>query len=225
MEDPGYVADKQRSIVTHCERAAVGRFRSSRNSVLDVSCGAGVGLAVLRDRLGWHDCRGIECDPVAVRIARERRGLDLAHGLLHTVDLPARHFDLVVMDNALEHHAQPRRALERVRHTLRPGGAVLIVVPNFHGHTVEQMGLDYWNMNWGHWHYFTAGSLARLLAATSFTLERVYCTGIEDVTAARFGGTTPADAHAELDGASASALAAHERPLRGDYLTALAVAT
>ena len=134
MEDLGYVEDKQRSIATHYERAGIDRFRSDRNSVLDVSCGAGVGLAVLRDRFGWRDCQGVECDPEAVRIANEQRGLIVAHGLLHTVDLPANHFDLVVMDNALEHHANPRQALQLVRRALRPGGAVLIVVPNFHGH-------------------------------------------------------------------------------------------
>jgi SAM-dependent methyltransferase len=224
MEDPAYVADKQRSIAAHCERTGVARFRSERDSVLDVSCGAGVGLAVLRDRFGWRDCRGIECDPTAAHIARRRRGLDFACGLLHTVSLPEGHFDLVVLDNTLEHHADPKQAMQLVRKALRRGGAALIVVPNFHGRTVELLGIDYWNLNWGHWHYFTAQSLTRLLHEAAFEVDRVQCDGVEQVTADRLGTAAQVDAHVELSGAAAAALAPHDRRLRGDYLTVLAVA-
>lgn len=225
MEDPAYVEDKQRSIATHCERADVARFRSARNSVLDVSSGAGVGLEVLRECFGWRDCRGIECDPTAVRIARERRGLDVAQGLLHTVALPEGHFDLAVLDNTLEHHADPRQALRLVRRALRRGGAVLIVVPNFHGHSVELLGIDYWNLNWGHWHYFTPQSLARLLRDAGFAVERLQCSGVEQVTADRLGAVAQVGAHVELDGDAVAALAPHDRRMRGDYVSALAIAT
>ncbi|MBL9075897.1 MAG: class I SAM-dependent methyltransferase [Planctomycetes bacterium] len=224
MEDPAYVADKQRSVTVHCERADIDRFRSGRGSVLDVSCGAGVGLEVLRDRFGFADCRGVECDPTAVRIARERRGLDVVRGLLHTAPLPEAHFDLAVLDNTLEHHADPRQAIRLVRRALRRGGAVLIVVPNFHGRTVELLGIDYWNLNWGHWHYFTAQSLARLLNDAAFALERVACTGVERITVERLGEAAQVDAHIELDGVAAMALPPGEQRLRGDYLSAVAVA-
>ncbi|MGE3172002.1 MAG: methyltransferase domain-containing protein [Planctomycetota bacterium] len=223
MEDPAYVADKQASVLAHCERMQVQRFRSERNAALDVSCGAGVGLAALRDRLDWRDCRGTECDPAAVRIAREVRGLDVQQGLVHRVALPAGAFDLAVLDNALEHHADPLAALRAVRAALRPGGAALVIVPNFDGHTVAHLGVDYWNLNWGHWHYFTLPSLARLLTTAGLCPERAYCEGVEAPTAIALGAA-PAGTFVELDGAAIAAVPPLERRLRGDYLTVLAVA-
>ncbi|HEX5052251.1 MAG TPA: methyltransferase domain-containing protein [Planctomycetota bacterium] len=224
MEEPDYVEDKQRSVAVHHERLGLTRFQSERCSVLDVSCGSGVGLATMRDRFAWRDCRGVECDPVAAGAARAWRGLDVQQGLVYDSVLPDAHHDLVMFDNSLEHHAEPRLALRRARRTLRPGGAVAIVVPNWHGLAVEILASQYWNLNWGHWHYFTVQSLAGVLHSESLQLVRAYCDGVEEAVAARLEHCLPPGVVVDLDGTAIAALPRTERVFRGDYITLLAVA-
>jgi SAM-dependent methyltransferase len=47
-----------------------------------------------------------------------------------TVDVPRGYFDVVSLQDCLEHLPEPLAALEKIRSVLRPGGAVLAVTPN-----------------------------------------------------------------------------------------------
>ena len=109
-----------------------GRFRALMPSgvrVLDVGCGAGGGTLAINDGKG----NSIVClEPDADRSqAARQRGLDC-----HTDVFDARtvsslgDFDVVVFADVLEHLAAPAGALSLAREVLRPGGCVLISVPN-----------------------------------------------------------------------------------------------
>jgi 2-polyprenyl-3-methyl-5-hydroxy-6-metoxy-1,4-benzoquinol methylase len=58
--------------------------------------------------------------------------------------VPDRRFDTIVLGHVLEHVAEPRRVLERVREWLAPGGVVCAAVPNarsLHRQAAVLMGL------------------------------------------------------------------------------------
>lgn len=173
MEDPGYISDKQSSLESHFRLMDLGRFKSDEGSVLDVSCGAGVGLEYFRDRFGWKTAVGVECDRQAVQIAKQKRRLNVHPGFITDLSLDEK-FDLVIFDNSLEHHSSPKAALLKARSLLRKGGAIFIVVPNYHGWEIEEQGLKNSNMNWGHWHYFTVYSLRKLFEATGFEIAKAF---------------------------------------------------
>jgi SAM-dependent methyltransferase len=51
-------------------------------------------------------------------------------GDLQTCELPSAHYDVIVCWNVLEHLSHPLAALVNLRSALRPGGAMILSVPN-----------------------------------------------------------------------------------------------
>jgi methionine biosynthesis protein MetW len=102
-------------------------------TVLDVGCGRGTLGSVLRDR-GWRVC-GIERHPVAVEAARKRLDrviqADLGDFDRVEAELGGERFDVLVFSDVLEHVPDPPGVLRHYLRWLRPGGRVLVSVPNF----------------------------------------------------------------------------------------------
>ena len=95
--------------------------------LVDVGCGNGDKLR-LAAQLGWQ-AQGIELDASAVRAA-QAQGLDVKHGgyeLLANYDGQA---DCVVCSHVLEHVHQPMHMLQLLLASLKPGGVLLLSVPN-----------------------------------------------------------------------------------------------
>lgn len=101
----------------------------SAGRLLDVGCGRGAYLAAWQ-RLGW-EVEGVEPSEGAAEVARNATGATIHQGFFEDIDLPECHYDLVTLVHCLEHSRSPRRMLRLVRRVLRPGGRVLIMVPNF----------------------------------------------------------------------------------------------
>lgn len=139
--------------------------------VLDVGCAGGDLARALRLR----GCRvtGIEYDPVAAEAARP----DLEHlviGDLETMDLAEalgdRRFDAVVLGDVLEHLRDPAAVLRQVPGVLRPGGSVVVSIPNV-AHASVRLSLlngDFTYRSTGlldetHLRFFTRESVMQLL--------------------------------------------------------------
>jgi 2-polyprenyl-3-methyl-5-hydroxy-6-metoxy-1,4-benzoquinol methylase len=106
--------------------------------VLDVGCGSGAFLALLRSH-GWTPA-GVEPDPAA-REAASSRGLDVAPSLEDAAGW--ERFDVVTMTHVLEHVPEPIAFLERAVERLRPGGRLLAVTPN-----AQSLGLRLFGRDW-----------------------------------------------------------------------------
>lgn len=96
--------------------------------LLDVGCGNGSYLAKMR-RLGW-DVVGVEPDPKAARIARERFGIQVHVGNLTDAGFADQIFDALTMSHVLEHVSDPVRTLHECERLLKPGGKLVVVTPN-----------------------------------------------------------------------------------------------
>ena len=99
--------------------------------VLDLGCGGGHNGALLK-RAGAREVVGVELDAGAAAQARKRLDAvvqgDLAH--LDLVQLGDAPFDAILASDVLEHLAQPEEVLARALTRLRPGGAVVVSLPN-----------------------------------------------------------------------------------------------
>lgn len=109
-------------------------------TLLDVGCGSGELLEVARDR-HW-DVVGVEVVEQSVEVARAR-GLDVRHALLQESGLPERHYDVVSAFHVLEHMNEGTEFLKLLARWVRPGGYVLIEVPNWRSFARRNSG-DAW---------------------------------------------------------------------------------
>lgn len=100
-----------------------------RGALLDVGCGRGDFLAVARER-GWR-VQGVEPVADAARHARDARGLDVRTAVLQDAGLPEHAFDVVSAQHVLEHMPVAPDFLRMLTRWIRPGGHLLIEVPNF----------------------------------------------------------------------------------------------
>jgi SAM-dependent methyltransferase len=111
--------------------APIGAVRGREpGRAVDVGCGRG-DLAATLIHAGWQ-VTGVEPSPEACAVAA-RRGVDARCGTLPDAELETNGYDVVTFMHSLEHVESPVDHLGTVRDALRPGGLVLITVPNFGG--------------------------------------------------------------------------------------------
>ena len=98
--------------------------------VLEIGCRHGRTLSLMRDRAGIEPF-GIEPGEAEAELAR-RSGIECQSSPLEAFDPGDRRFDLSQAFHVLEHVHDPLEALVKLRSLLRPGGKLLIEVPNVH---------------------------------------------------------------------------------------------
>jgi 2-polyprenyl-3-methyl-5-hydroxy-6-metoxy-1,4-benzoquinol methylase len=152
-------------------RATTGLPAGAR--VLDVGCGDGFHLELLRDggAPGWA-LEGIDLDERAVERAR-RRGLTAHHGSVTDDELDEAAYDLVLLIQTIEHVADPTAVLRSIRRVLRPGGRLAVVTDNTGSPDFRLAGARHWGGYHfpRHWHLFDRTSLALLAHRTGLEVE------------------------------------------------------
>ena len=134
-------------------------------TVLDIGCGPGWLLFELRRR-GWQ-CTGTELNDESARFARDRLDMQVltAPNALRT--LPDGNFDLIILWHVLEHVADPAAQIREIDRLLRPGGIVLIAVPNFGSLEARWAGPHWFHLDVPrHVNHFDLPVVNRLLEAS-----------------------------------------------------------
>lgn len=98
-------------------------------SVLDVGCGDGRLLALFNKNGQNWDLYGIDFNANAIKLASET-GITTYFGKFEEVELPQKKFDLIIMNQVLEHATDPRHIIEKVEKILKPGGYLIVETPN-----------------------------------------------------------------------------------------------
>jgi SAM-dependent methyltransferase len=140
--------------------------------LLDIGCGRG-DLAGAFVRHGWRVV-GVDPSASACELARTR-GVSALVGTLGTVALEDGSFDGVVMTHSLEHVTDPRTELARILRLLRPGGLLVISVPNFGSWQRYRYGPDWFPLELPrHRTHFTTGSLRLALEREGFEIPFLF---------------------------------------------------
>jgi SAM-dependent methyltransferase len=148
-------------------RVHVIRRLTKPGAVLDVGCGRGFTLSFLRD-IGYRTV-GVELSPHAALHARETLGLDVRAGDFLRLPFTAEEFEVIIFWHSLEHLAEPGRALDRARELLRPGGLLVIAVPNFESMQSLASGRRWFHLDVPrHYVHFSARGLRDALRRRGF---------------------------------------------------------
>jgi SAM-dependent methyltransferase len=138
--------------------------------LLDVGSGKGRFLAAAR-RAGW-DVVGIEYAKGAAEAARRQFDLNIVAGDFMTTPIDGV-FDVVTMWHTLEHLPDPGGAVDRAARVLKPGGRLIVSVPNAASLQARWGGDDWFHLDLPrHLFHFNERSLVSLLERHGFTIVR-----------------------------------------------------
>lgn len=165
--------------------------RTDATRICEFGCGGGALARAVRHKLGSGiHYVGVELMPDA--LGRASTVLDVAvqcnlddaadwssHPLLADA-LPLAHFDHAIFGDVLEHLYNPKQALQQAAKRLRPGGTVLVCVPNVqHWSVFAQLALGSWPQadaglfDRTHLRWFTLTDMAALLNEVGLVVEKV----------------------------------------------------
>ena len=146
--------------------------------VLEVGCGRGVTGAYLQRRLG---CRvtGVELHPQVAADAATRLHAVLV-GDLQTLEIPER-FDAVLGCEIVEHLPEAAAFLARAGELVRPGGRIVLSIPNVgHWSVVEDLLAGRWDylpiglLCYTHYRFFTRKTLDDWLRRAGWTRFEIH---------------------------------------------------
>jgi SAM-dependent methyltransferase len=136
--------------------------------VLDIGCGRGSLLA----ELAGLGARGIGLERAAPGSFRGHAGVELRLGELTEQRFPAAGFDAVVLWHVLEHLGNPQAALVEIGRIIKPGGLLVIAVPNNASWQARFFGRYWFHLDVPrHLHFFGHAGLLRLLRQQGYEVQ------------------------------------------------------
>lgn len=120
-----------------------------------------------------HEAHGVEIAPEAASGADPRAQIRIAPEL-ERAGYEENTFDAVIMWHVLEHLPHPEKTLAEIRRILKPGGRLILAVPNFGSLQSQRTGNDWFHLDLPrHLYHFTPETLQRLLTCNGFHSESV----------------------------------------------------
>lgn len=143
----------------------------STGTILDIGCGTGAFIDTMQTA-GWT-VRGLEPDANARTKAKELYGLD-AEPIENFNHLPAQQFDAITLWHVLEHVHELHYYIQQLKIYLKPGGKLLIAVPNYTSHDAVHYK-EYWAAYDvpRHLYHFSPQSMENLLQQHSLQLTAI----------------------------------------------------
>lgn len=143
----------------------------TRGRILDIGCGQGEMLSFLKKRQ-WQ----VVGTEISAEVSRygENLNLEVIPKDLVKIKFPNNHFDVITSYNSLEHLPNPKEVLKECNRILKPGGWLIMVLPNF-----ESIQAKVFKNNWfhldvpRHYYHFSPLTLKKMLQLSGFEIKKV----------------------------------------------------
>ncbi|RJQ47246.1 MAG: methyltransferase domain-containing protein [Nitrospiraceae bacterium] len=139
---------------------------SGNASLLDIGCGGGTFLSLLR-RNGFNNIRGAEIEPNYAKYVRENEGIEVFPGTLEMIPRTPQ-YDVVTMWHVLEHVSDLSASLSVVRKLIKDNGWFFVEVPAINN--IESLPKDEVTFQIAHNFYFTPKTLKLVMANAGFRI-------------------------------------------------------
>lgn len=142
----------------------------AKTNVLDVGCGTGLFLYLLRD-MKKCNVHGVEIGKEAAQCAKENLGLDLLQCTLLETQFQDSCFDLITMWHYLEHEYHPNETLRECHRILKDEGLMVIQLPN-----IESIEAKFFRNRWfnldapRHVIHFSPSTITKMLSKNGFEI-------------------------------------------------------
>lgn len=153
----------------------IRRFLRRGMRVLDVGCGAGELLYVIKPYVG--EVVGVELCEGFVNFMKQELGIEAYAQDVNKVDFGARKFDFIISIATLDHLPKPLATLKTMKTLLSKDGIMYLEVPNLNEalnvYLPEQTRKAYNKFFWhkAHFFYFTSETLSKLTEKAGLSCE------------------------------------------------------
>jgi SAM-dependent methyltransferase len=154
-----YMREKFEAKVAHVVRHAPGGAE-----VLDIGCGIGEVIALLKDR--GIVAVGVQPDPSMAEVGRRTLGVEIRQGYFDESMFPDESFSVVFSNHVFEHLGDPLRVVRAIARALEPGGRCVTYVPTYVNN--GSLGARAW-MNSAHNWLFSHQTLEALFLRAGLT--------------------------------------------------------
>ena len=142
------------------------KFCKDKGRLLDIGCSTGFLLNEAQKR-GW-EVAGVELSEWAAEYAKKNFHLNIYNTNLEKAGIPENSYDVVVMQDTIEHLLNPRGVLEEINRILKPGGILYVNTPDIESNSSRLLRAKWWGINQFHLYYFSRKTLTKLLTACGF---------------------------------------------------------
>lgn len=151
------------------QRLCVIEKYQRKGKLLDIGSGGGFFLAYARER-DWQ-VDGLELSQWGVTVAKKIFQINVFQGDLMQANYPNNSYDVVTMYDVLEHIINPLTELKEVYRILKPGGLLIVNVPNFNSFFAK--------LNKNHWSkldppqhlwHFAPDTLSKIITKSGFNV-------------------------------------------------------
>lgn len=162
--------DKKEAI--NRKREFVIKNTRPQGRILDVGCSTGIFLDGMRTA-GWDVC-GVEPSSFAAKYARNYFGLDIQNCSFEESVFSKNQFDVVTFWDVAEHLPNPYQAFHKAADILKPGGSIILNVPNPRG--FERFIFNESWLGWDiprHFYIFSQDVLDLMLITAGFKKSKI----------------------------------------------------
>jgi SAM-dependent methyltransferase len=164
--------------VTRLRARKIHQLIPPNGKVLEVGCGRGWLLKSLA-RLG-HECHGTERSELAATGASRIVGIKIYTKPVEECGFATDQFDLIVLWHVLEHLDDPSQTLRTLNSLMKPGGWLLVEVPNYSSYQARLSGKHWFHLDTEHHlQHFTQPGLLHLLDRTGFSAVQLNTFNVE----------------------------------------------
>ena len=177
-------------LLDHVGFARQSLQRGVNGPVLDVGCGGGLFLRMMKER--GYDVLGMDFSAEAARLAWEKNGVRVVVGELPSAPIEAGSCALITMYHVVEHLLDPAAYLSAAGRLLRPDGRLIVQVPDRDCWEASLLGPNWTGLDVPrHIHVFRSADLRRLLESCGFEIVREKHFSLRDHPAGLATGLAP----------------------------------